>query len=277
MAIRAEQWSSAQPARWRKWWAVLNLHLQDSFAYRAQGIVWILTDTVPTITLPLMWLAAFGTRQVMNGFTKTELVAYYLCMSVCANLAQAHPWEIGHDIKEGRLSIYLTRPFSYYWFIFASNLSWRLVRTMMFIPFFGVTLLVLRQYLSWEDFHIGWTFWLSLALAHVLSFQISWCLGQAAFFLVEVGGLFEFYYMIGGFLAGQMAPLQLLPEGVRNLARVMPFSYVLWFPVNIFLGRVPSAEVGAGLLYQVIWIVVMSLLGRVLWNAGLKRYTAVGI
>ncbi|MCC6484462.1 MAG: ABC-2 family transporter protein [Armatimonadetes bacterium] len=267
----------ARPPRWRKWWAVFNLHLQDSFAYRAQGIVWILTDTVPTITLPLMWLAAFGNRQVLNGFTRTELVAYYLCMSVCANLAQAHPWEIAHDIKDGKLSIYLTRPFSYYWFNFASNVSWRLVRSLMFVPFFGLALLVLRSHLAWEDFHIGWTFWVSLALAHVLSYQISWCLGQSAFFLVEVGGLFEFYYMIGGFLAGQMAPLQMLPKVISQIAHMLPFSYVLWFPVNIFLGRVPQASVAVGLAYQLCWIAVTAMLGQILWRVGLKRYTAVGL
>ena len=267
----------ARPAKWLKWWAVFNLHLQDSFAYRAQGIVWILTDTVPTITLPLMWLAAFGSRQMINGFTRQELVAYYLCMSVCSNIAVAHPWEIAKDIKDGRLSIYLTRPFSYYWFIFASNLSWRLVRSVLFVPFFFLTLAVLRPYLSWGNFHLGIEFWLSLILAHILSYQLSWCLGQAAFFLVEISGIYEFYYMIGAFLAGQMAPLQMLPEGIRAVAHFLPFSYVLWFPVQIFLGRIDSAQAYQGMAYQLVWIVVLAILGKWLWNSGLKRYTAVGI
>lgn len=260
-----------------KWRAVFGLHIQDSLAYRAQGIIWIITDTVPTITLPLMWLAAFGDRATINGFSRTEMVAYYLAMAVCSNLINAHPWEISHDIKEGRLSIYLTRPFSYYWFIFASNLSWRMVRTLLFVPFFALTLVIFREYLVWSDYNTGPEFWLSVALAHLLSYQIAWALGLMAFYLVEVGGLYEFYYMIGGFLAGQMAPLQMMPDAVRDLAQALPFAYVLWFPVQVFLGRASGEAVVSGLWHQVFWIAALAALGQFLWRAGLKRYTAVGI
>jgi len=261
----------------RKWKAVLSLHFQDSLAYRAQGIVWILTDTIPTITLPLMWLAAYGSRTELNGFTREGLVAYYLALSIINNLVFAHPWEIARDIKDGRLSLYLTRPFTYYGFIFASNLTWRLVRTVMYIPFFFIILLVFRHYLTWEGFHVGFPFWAALVLAHLLSYQIAWVLGMAAFYLVEVSGIYEFWYMIGAFLAGQMAPLELLPDFVRNAAQMMPFSYVLWFPVQVFLGKLPADVVYRGLCIQLGWTVVVWLLGRWLWSIGLKRYTAVGM
>jgi ABC-2 type transport system permease protein len=268
---------AARASALRKCRAVFSLHIQDSFAYRAQGIIWIISDTVPTITLPLMWLAAFGARTTLNGFTKTELVAYYLAMAVCTNLVNAHPWEIAHDIKEGRLSIYLTRPFSYYWFIFASNLSWRLVRTVLFVPFFALILIIFRSYLVWADYNIGADFWLSLTLAHLLSYQIAWTLGLMAFYLIEVGGLYEFYYMIGGFLAGQMAPLQMLPAAVRELSQALPFAYVLWFPVQVFLGKASREALVSGLWHQVFWIAALAIGAHFLWRAGLKRYTAVGI
>lgn len=268
---------SASAAALQKWRAVMTLHFQDSLAYRAQGVVWILTDTIPTITLPLMWLAAYGTRDVMNGFTKPELVAYYLCLSVVNNLVFAHPWETARDIKEGRLSLYLTRPFTYYGFIFASNFTWRIVRTFLYLPFFGIILLIFRHYLVWGDYYLGWEFILSIVLAHLLSYQIAWALGMVAFFLVEVSGVYEFWYMIGAFLAGQMAPLQMLPETVRQIAQILPFSYVLWFPVQIFLGKMPPDAIRAGLVTQAVWVVLVWLLGRWLWSVGLKRYTAVGI
>ncbi len=260
-----------------KWRAVFSLHMQDSFAYRAQGIVWILTDTVPTITIPLMWLAAFGNRTELNGFTRTGLVAYYLVMSVVTNLVSAHPWEVARDIKDGRLSIFLIRPFSYFWFTFASNLSWRLVRTLLFVPFFAIILLVFRRYLVWQSYNVGWQFWASITLSHILCFQMAWVLGLMAFYLVEVSGLYEFWYMLNGFLAGQMAPLQMLPESVRQLAHALPFAYTLWFPVQVFSNRLPEAAVRSGMVAQIIWIMVMVVVARVLWNIGLKRYTAVGI
>ncbi len=268
---------SALVLGWSKWKAVFVLHIQDSFAYRAQGIIWIITDTVPAITLPLMWLAAYGGRNEINGFTRTGIVAYYLAMSVCSNLVFAHPWEIARDIKDGRLSIYLTRPFSYQSFTFASNLSWRLVRTVLFVPFFGVILLMLRHYLSWGNFNLGPQLWLSVVLAHILSFQIAWILGLMAFYLVEISGVYEFWYMIGAFLAGQMAPLALLPDAVRTLAEFLPFSYVISFPVLVFLGRMTQEGYINGLVHQVGWFIFLWFAGRVVWQAGLKRYTAVGI
>lgn len=260
-----------------KWKAVFGLHIQDSIAYRAQGIIWILTDTVPTITLPLMWLAAFGDRELIMGFSRTDLVAYYLAMSVISNLVVAHPWEVARDIKEGRLSIYLTRPFSYYGFIFASNLSWRLVRTFLYIPFFLVILLIFRNYLVWDNYSVSLGLLGSIVLAHVLSFQISWLLGLAAFYLIEISGVYEFYYMVSAFLAGQMAPLTMLPDAVRSLAHALPFSYILWFPVQIFLGNIQGQQILHGMAMQAAWIAVLYVAGALLWRAGMKKYTAVGI
>ena len=56
----------------------------------------------------------------------------------------------------------------------------------------------------------------------------------------------------------------------------LPFPYLLFFPVNIYLGRVTSAELWQGLLVQACWVAAAYVLARLVWGRGIRKYSAVG-
>jgi len=51
----------------RKVWAVFSIYFQDSLAYRGQAVIWILTDVVPALVMPLVWLSAYNGRSAIGG------------------------------------------------------------------------------------------------------------------------------------------------------------------------------------------------------------------
>jgi ABC-2 type transport system permease protein len=57
----------------------------------------------------------------------------------------------------------------------------------------------------------------------------------------------------------------------------MPFYYTVGAPTEMLVGRTPVGEMGAVLLAQLAWILVMSLAFRMMWRFGLKHYTGVGM
>jgi ABC-2 type transport system permease protein len=263
---------------WRPRWAMFSVSLQDSLAYRAVALIWMLTDTVPAVLMPLVWLASYNGRATIGGFTPSNIVVYYLAMLALSNLMVTHiMWDMNRDIAEGRLSIFLTRPFPYIQFCYLGNISWRLMRMMLFVPLALVFVLFFRRYLAWESYYLGPLVWLAILVGHLLSFVIGYALGLLSLFFVEARNLYNFYYMPLVIFSGELAPLALLPGVLQRLAGWMPWRYTLSFPIELFLGRVSGAAVAEGFAVACGWMVFFYLLSRVLWRTGLRHYTGVGM
>ena len=97
-----------------------------------------------------------------------------------------------------------------------------------------------------------------------------------AFWVLEVSTfifiVFAFEYLAGGHLF----PLDLLPPVLQRILAFTPFPYEFFLPVNIYLGRISGPALLQSLLVQAAWVVVAYLTGRLVWNRGIRRYSAVG-
>jgi ABC-type uncharacterized transport system, permease component len=262
----------------RKWARIFTVFAQDALAYRAVAVIWILTDTIPTLVMPLIWQASYNGRATIGGFTPGDMTAYYLLVLGITNMVQCHVmWEIATDIKEGRFSAYLMRPFSYIAMSYLGFLAWRIMRTLLFVPIFLVVAFLYRGTLRWEDVQLGWPFLLALFGGHLVSFFITYPFGLLALYFVETRSLFNFWYIPVMIFNGQIAPLTLFPPALRAVAEWVPFRYTIAFPAEVLMGRLPPDQVWRGLGMQVLWIVLGYAAGVALWRRGLKRFTGVGL
>jgi ABC-2 type transport system permease protein len=99
---------------------------------------------------------------------------------------------------------------------------------------------------------------------------------SAAFWTTRINALNQTYYIILLFMSGQFAPLSLLPEPLQGLASILPFRWLIAFPVELILGRLSPGETLTGLAAQVIWLAIALAALSIVWRAGVKRYSAVG-
>jgi len=77
-------------------------------------------------------------------------------------------------------------------------------------------------------------------------------------------------------LAGQVAPIALLPGALRALATVLPYRYMLGFPIELLIGRLSTTEIWQGFAWQCAWVIGVVFLYKVVWKHGLRHYTSVG-
>ncbi len=68
----------------------------------------------------------------------------------------------------------------------------------------------------------------------------------------------------------------LLGVGSLLQVQVLPFGYTTQFCVNIVNGRLAPGQIGRGFAVQWAWVAGFTLLYRLLWRRGARRYTAVG-
>ncbi|HZH99302.1 MAG TPA: ABC-2 family transporter protein [Fimbriimonadaceae bacterium] len=263
----------------RKWRAVFGIFFQEGLAYRASGLIWIMTDLVTAVTMPLVWAKAGSIAGgTIGGFSASDFVLYYLCMLFLGSFVTSHiMWELATEIKEGQFSIILIRPISFFQYTFFRNLSWRIIRTALFTPIFVLLLFAYKGYLADAQVHLTWQFWVSLLLGHLVSFSFVIMMAMFALFVQEVYSIFELYYVPMLFLSGQLFPIAVLPEWARVLAKFFPFYFTTGAPTEILIGRVTGAAVNQTLLIQTAWVVGAYIGARLLWKKGLRHYTGVGM
>jgi ABC-2 type transport system permease protein len=116
----------------------------------------------------------------------------------------------------------------------------------------------------------------TLLFALILNFLIFFCVGMWAFWLSEIGFLFEAVRIVIVVLSGGIFPLEIFGSTVCGLLKYLPFAYAVGFPVDVLIGTVTGPAVIIGLVSQIIWIGLLLLFSGYLWNIGSKKFLAAG-
>ncbi len=264
---------------WRADFAVFKIWFEDSLAYAASGVIWVLTDFLMAVTMPFIWIAAAkSTGGVVAGFPIAQMVLYYLGSIVFTTFITSHMmWEIGNEIRDGLFSVSLTRPYSYYRFTFLRGLAWRIFRPVIFLPFLLFLLFVFRGILIHAHAYFSWELAVSIVLGHLVSFTMVMAMAPIALFTQEALSIFELYYAPMMFLSGQLFPVSALPNWAQDVAKVLPFYYTTGVPSDAFAGRIQGHALFHAILIQLLWICLFYPLGKLVWKMGLKRYTGTGL
>lgn len=263
------------------YWKVALLGWQDSLVYRFNALVWILYSVVPSLTLMLVWLAAYADAgdASIGGYNLSEMLTYYLFVTALSVAITPHPeWDIASTIRDGKLTPFLLRPVGYFGYRFAWESAYQIVKTVMMLPAVALLWWLFRDYIALPDltFTRGALFVVSALGAYIVLSQLKFLLGISAFWIVEPGGLMEIWNVLNGLFAGRLLPLALLPVWALGIANALPFSILYAFPMEILLGRATLESLLWGFARQFVWIGVLALVVRWSWNRGLLAYESVG-
>ena len=133
-----------------------------------------------------------------------------------------------------------------------------------------------QRLMTYKPLCIRLLFFPALLLAFALRFLLEWTLAQSAFWTTRVGAINQIYFVLMLFLSGQFAPMTLLPQPVQIAAYILPFRWIISFPIELISGRLTPNEALAGIGFQVAWLLISYVLFRMVWRSGVKVYTAVG-
>ena len=262
----------------RKYLKVLSMVYQEGAQYRLNYVLDFLCVMFPLLAVVFLWRTIFRDVQLVGGFTESMMITYYILVALLTDfVSPVIWWDITEDIREGTLSEYLLRPISYRWYQFfvkiGIHLGYSLVVLIVVAGF--ILLFAIDFYFPVNLLHIP-LFLVSVGMSVVLGEAICYLFSLSAFWLEEDTGVTYVLNYLVPILMGALIPLALLPEFIQEVVRFLPFQYLLYFPINIFLERVTISEIGYGLLMQLLWIGVIYLLGAWVWRRGCRRYTARG-
>ena len=184
-------------------------------------------------------------------------------------------YEYEYRVRQGSLSFALLKPVHPIHSDISDNLSSKLVTLPILLVVAGVLALIFHPTAALSLWAVL-AFIPALILAFLVRFLLEWTLALAAFWTTRVNAINQVYFILMLFLAGQIAPLTLFPHWIQILADILPFRWMLGFPVELVLGRLTQLQALEGLAAQAAWVIVSLVLVRVVWRAGVRVYSAVG-
>lgn len=251
--------------------------LAVQFQYRAAMVIWLIGLVVQPVIYLVVWsTVAESQGGEVGGFTGADFAAYYIAMMVANHLT--FTWvmfEFEYRVRTGAFSPLLLQPLHPIHRDIATNVAYKVMTLVVIVPVTGLLIWIFAPRFELQ----GWAVALSvpaLVLAFFTRFLVEWSLALAAFWTTRVNALNQVYFAAMLFLAGRIAPLELMPGWVQTLANVLPFRWMLAFPVELFLGRLTVEEAVHGLCMQAVGLTLALILISLVWGRGAKRYSAVG-
>ena len=260
----------------RAYAALVRASWLNALELRAQILLSMLGIVFPLVMMTV-WLTVAAQIGTINGWKGSDFISYYVAATIvnyCTSNQITAQWI--HDIGSGELSSKLLKPITYFQQVFCYS-----VGEKMFIVLFAAPLLALLIFFMQSTQHIAGLgalvlFTVAVGLGFTLNLLMATAFGLAAFWSPQTGNLYGIWVGIGYLLSGWVAPLSMLPQGLDNIATLLPFQGLLGFPISILTGRSTARSVIEGIVVDMLWIGTFFFLDQVLWRLGIRRYEAVG-
>jgi ABC-2 type transport system permease protein len=252
------------------------LSFSNWFAYRVGMIFWFLVRVVEPLIYISVWSSiAESNGGMVGGLTSGELAAYYIVLMVVNQvtfLGIIGLW--GYRVRVGALSNYLLRPVSLLHRDLADMLANKSITLGFIVPAVIIMVLLFQPTLTLSLLNVV-AFIVAVIIAFFTRFLLETVVGMAAFWVTRMDAGERLYSVILFFFSGRIAPLILLPDGMQSLANILPFRWILSFPVEIMMGTLTVEGIVYGFFAQGLWLLLLLICLPRVWRACLKRYTGV--
>ncbi|HLO32551.1 MAG TPA: ABC-2 family transporter protein [Anaerolineales bacterium] len=250
----------------------------EQWQYRANLIMYLLYWLVSPIIYLAVWTSIAHTKGNVSGLTANDFVTYYLTLlivdQVTSNIV-IHTF--AYKVQDGTLSSELIRPIHpMLTNALVNNIAFKALTIMGFVPIWIVLFFLYKPDFS----NVALSGILLAVPAVIMGFFVGFLLSAAitaiAFWTTRVYSIHEFYYAMILLFSGQFVPLTLMPKFIQDVAQYLPFQLLIYYPIQLILGKLSNAQIIQGYVMGAIWLVVAITIFSWVWRNGVKRYSAVG-
>lgn len=262
----------------KKYYIIVRNTWDETLTYRVSFVMWRVRNIIQLLTLYFLWLVVLPPGKSLLGYSHSLMLTYILGTSLIDSIVlSSRTYAVGEEINSGNLMNFLLRPINYFLYWFSKDIGDKAINICFSIVELSLIFIILRPpfFIQTNLFYIL-LFIFSVILSLFIYFFLNFLLGLIGFWSPEVWAPRFIFITLLGFLAGSLFPLDILPKTIYEVLRFLPFTYLLYFPLKIYLGQLSFPQIASGLLISAFWVFAIYFLVNAIWKKGLKSYTAYG-
>jgi ABC-2 type transport system permease protein len=250
----------------------------EQWQYRANLLMYLLYWLVSPIIYLAVWTSIANSKGSVGGLTANDFVTYYMTLLIVDQITSnivIHTF--AYKIQDGTLSGELIRPIHpMLTNALVNNIAFKMLVIMGFIPVWLILFFLYRPDFSGVALTGVLLAIPAMIIGFLVGFLLSATITSLAFWTTRVYSIHEFYYALILLFSGQFVPLPLMPKVIQEIAQYLPFQLLIYFPIQLILGKLSQAQIVQGFVSGSIWLIVSITLFSLIWRNGVKRFSAVG-
>jgi ABC-2 type transport system permease protein len=268
--------------KFKLYWPFSRGVIQTIMSYRVNFFMFVFGNLMRTFVIYYLWKAVFlsSSSTTMNGFSLDDMIIYIFMSSLTAGtISTGTDGDIGQEVRDGSIAMNLIKPISYKVRMFYISFGALIYQMVFVLVPVWIGLLAVRYFTIGElppGFGTILLYLISLMLGFVVSYLMNFCFGILAFYVTNMWGLSHLKEAALLFFSGQLIPIAFFPDAVQKIMQFFPFSSLNYIPVLIYLKKVTGIELIKALGVQFLWIALLFLLSKWMWNKAISKLVILG-
>jgi ABC-2 type transport system permease protein len=223
-----------------------------------------------------LWTVTYANRGLasLGGFRISDMIWYLAATETIALSLPQLTRQIDMEVRSGEIAYLLGRPCSYVMYRFAQYIGERVVRLVMNSIVAGLIAFVFvgPPPFTWQGL-VAWPLVLFFAIS--IEYAIYFSIGLLAFWTEETSPFALIINRLALILGGVLAPLEILPQPIRGIAQVLPFSAIYNGPAHTIV-RFNFGQFGALLVQQSITLALSCAVMAIVYWLATRRVSING-
>ena len=249
----------------------------NALAYRLRYLTGIVTYFIYVSVYYFIWKAIYEHSASIEGFDFAHLLTYigvgWIIRSFYFNTIDQ---EIAAQVTEGRLAMDLIKPVNLQWMYLARAAGESVFRLGILTVPTALLLFLVFPLRPPASLGLGMAFGVSLILSFLIVAAINFAIGTFALRLQSILGLLRAKFFLLELFSGLLLPISFFPPVFQKILSVLPFEYISYVPMLIYLGKLHGSGLIRAIALQVFWVAVLLALGDALWRWSSKKVTIQG-
>ncbi|MBD5476333.1 MAG: hypothetical protein HDR17_10225 [Lachnospiraceae bacterium] len=245
--------------------------IKSKIMYRVTFLIDVISALLTCFIQTSLWQALLSGNYV-SGLSFEVMVPYVIITYFSAALTRINiATTIEDSIRDGSILYNLIRPVNYRRYLLCSMIGENTFKACInTLIIFAASIFVYGIYVP-KSLLCVLGFAISLAFGVLLMFEITYVCGLSAFWLQRTWFIEWFLEAFVIFFGGSAVPLWFYPEILQKISVILPFRYVSYEAINIYLGNYNVKVCITKILISIFWIIVLRIAGAVIWKHAKKR------
>ncbi|MCR4763088.1 MAG: ABC-2 family transporter protein [Lachnospiraceae bacterium] len=257
--------------------SVFHIRRKMELQYRGAMLGGILCQMFFGLILISLYRALYASKP--QELPISHVVSYVWLQQAFFRMLLASDPDLGDKIRTGSISYDLCRPMDLYGFYYIRIMAQKLTGSLMR----GIPMLCFALFLP-----RGWGLTLPSSPPGLAISVLALILGllcvcaleniTMAFTMrtLDAKGVQAMLNLLMLILAGNILPLTLFPDSWQKVITLLPYAQLLDAPIRFYTGEYGMDRALRILLVQIVWVFLLTLLGRLMWSRNQKRLILQG-